>query len=127
MDSYEREHFGFDPGARRVADATLALLGSFYPRAAARLVDVSSRALMDEPLLAAFAYDVPSARVRRISAAALRARAGLLRRLPPRRRPALTFDSPRIRSYPVMPDLATLGTFRAPAGVGCPVPAASSR
>ncbi|CAN5214823.1 oxygenase MpaB family protein [soil metagenome] len=126
MDSYEREHFAFDPGARRVADATLALLCSFYPAPAAGLVELSSRALMDEPLLAAFGYDVPSGSVRRASAAALRARARLLRVLPPRRRPRQSIDTPRIRSYSVMPDLASLGTFSPPAGAGCPVSSTAS-
>ena len=136
MDDYEREHFAFDPGARRVADSTLQLLCSFYPRAAARLVDVSSRALMDEPLLAAFRYAVPSARVRRASAAALRLRARVVGLLPPRRRGLQTFDSPRIRSYAVMPDLAELGTFAEPsqrsgssarsAGAGCPAATGAS-
>jgi hypothetical protein len=121
MDSYEDEHFAFDPGARRVADATLGLLVSFYPAAAAGPVDLFSRALMDEPLLDAFRYDLPSTAVRRAAAAALRARARLLRAMPPRRRPMQTFDSPRIRSYASPPDLATLGTFGPRAGAGCPV------
>ena len=34
MDSYEAEHFAYDEGGRRVADATLALLVSFQPRIA---------------------------------------------------------------------------------------------
>ncbi|CAN5584727.1 oxygenase MpaB family protein [soil metagenome] len=121
MDAYEREHFGFDAGSRRVADATLALLTSFYPSPAAPLVELFSRALMDDPLLEAFRYDAPGPRVRRISAGALRARARLLRVLPPRRRPRYGFETPRIRSFSVAPDvagLAGLGTF-AP---GCPVP-----
>ncbi len=124
MDDYERDHFAFDPGSRRVADATLGLLCDFYPKAAGRLVHLSSRALMDDHLLAAFRYDVPSARVRSASAAALRSRARLLRLLPPRRRPVTAFDSPRIRSYSVLPDLASLGTFApgaASVGAGCPV------
>ena len=50
MDDYEAAHFGFHPGARRVADATLALMVGFYPRPAARVVEVFSRALMDPPL-----------------------------------------------------------------------------
>ncbi|WP_300402429.1 oxygenase MpaB family protein [Nocardioides sp.] len=125
MDDYERGHFAFDAGARRVADSTLALLCSFYPRPAKGVVDLFSRALMDEPLLAAFAYDVPAPSVRRASAAALRARARLLRRLPPRKKPRMAIDTPRIRSYSVLPDLASLGTFPASAGAGCPVPDAS--
>lgn len=122
MDDYEAAHFAFDTGARRVADATLGLMTSFYPRPAARVVDLFSRALMDEPLLAAFDYRNPSPRVRRLSAGALRARARLLRRMPPRRKPSQTIDSPRIRSYATTPDLTTLGTF-AP---GCPVPHAGT-
>ncbi len=126
MDDYEREHFAYDAGARRVADATLALMNSFYPKPAARLVELTSRALMDEPLLAAFDYAVPPRPVRRATAAALRARARLLRVLPPRRRPMTTFDGPRIRTYSVLPDLASLGTFptevpRPAAAAGCPV------
>ena len=31
LDAYEREHFGFDAGGRRVAEATLALLATFPP------------------------------------------------------------------------------------------------
>lgn len=36
MDGYEAEHFGFDPGGRRVADATLRLLTTCYPGAVRR-------------------------------------------------------------------------------------------
>ncbi len=122
MDDYEREHFAFDAGARRVADATLELLVGFYPRPAAGAVRRFSRALMDEPLIAAFDYPPPSPRVRRLAAGALRARARLVARLPPRRRARLAIDGPRIRSYAGMPDLTTLGTF-AP---GCPVPRTGS-
>lgn len=117
MDSYEREHFAYDEGARRVADATLELLVSFYPRVAAPGVRLFSRALMDDPLLAAFAYDAPSPVVRRVSAGALRARARVLRLAPPRRRPRHQIDTPRIRTHSGKPDLAAMGTF-AP---GCPV------
>lgn len=117
MDSYEREHFAYDDGARRVADATLELLVSFYPRPAAPGVRVFSRALMDQPLLTAFAYDAPSPVVRRLSTGALKARARLLGLAPPRRRPRLAAEGPRIRSYAVAPELSAMGTF-AP---GCPV------
>ncbi|WP_134765577.1 oxygenase MpaB family protein [Nocardioides sp. 1609] len=120
MDAYEREHFAFDDGARRVADATMHLMTTFYPHAAAPGVRLFSRALMDEPLLRAFGYAEPGPTLRRVSAGALRARARLVRRFPPRRRPQLVLDSPRIRSYPAdrgAPDLASMGTF-AP---GCPV------
>lgn len=120
MDDYERAHFAYDDGARRVADATLELLTSFYPAAAAPLVRTFSYALMDDPLLAAFAYPGVPDRVRALSEGALRARARLLTVLPPRRRAARAIDSPRVRSYDAMPALETLGTFT-PFG-GCPVP-----
>lgn len=117
MDSYERDHFGYDAGARRVADSTLELLVSFYPSFAADGVRLFSRALMDDPLLASFDYDSPSPLVRRVSEASLRARARFVGLLPPRRRPRLGTANRRIRSYTGTPDLGAMGTF-AP---GCPV------
>lgn len=111
MDDYEAAHFAYDDGARRVADATLALLVGFYPRPLAPVVRVFSRALMDEPLLRAFGYPDPGPLVRRISIGALRLRARVVALLPPRRRPKLVRDLPRIRSYPHGFDLAELGTF----------------
>jgi hypothetical protein len=118
MDDYEAQHFAYDEGARRVADSTLRLMTTFYPRPAARAVEVFSRALMDEPLLAAFRYADPGPSARRVSRGALRARARLLAVLPSRRKPRLIKDLPRIRSYPAGYRLTELGTF-AP---GCPVP-----
>ena len=117
MDAYEREHFARDAGGRRVADATLELMTTFYPRVAAPGVRLFSRALMDDPLLDAFAYPAPPTVVRRLSAGALRARARVIGVLPQRRRMRLAIDTPRVRSHSGSPDLATMGTF-AP---GCPV------
>jgi hypothetical protein len=118
MDTYEAEHFGFDAGGRRVADTTLELVTTFYPRPLRRAVEVFSRALMDEPLLRAFGYDVPHPVVVRTCRAALRARGRLLRYFPARRRPKLVEDFAWVRSYPDGYDLARLGTFPA----SCPVP-----
>jgi ER-bound oxygenase mpaB/B'/Rubber oxygenase, catalytic domain len=118
MDTYEAEHFAFDGGARRVADRTLELVTTFYPRPLRRAVEVFSRALMDERLLRAFRYDVPHPVVVRICRAALRARGRLLRHFPARRRPKLVEDFSWVRSYPDGYDLARLGTFPA----SCPVP-----
>jgi len=117
MDGYEAAHFAYDEGGRRVADATLDLLVGFYPRPAAPLVRVFSRALMDPPLLRAFRYPEPGPLVRRVSTGALRLRARLVAHLPRRRRPRLVRDMPRIRSYPHGFDLAAMGTF-APGEVG---------
>jgi hypothetical protein len=118
MDSYEAAHFAFDEGARRVADTTLGLVTTFYPRPLRRPVEVFSRSLMDEPLLRAFRYDAPHPAVVRLCRAALRARGRLLRLFPARRRPKLVEDFPWVRSYPDGYDLARLGTFPA----SCPVP-----
>jgi hypothetical protein len=120
MDSYEREHFAYDDGARRVADATLELMVSFYPGAAAAGVRLFSRALMDDPLLAALAYDAPPTPVQKVSVAAMRARARVVALMPPRRRARYLVDTPRVRSYTGqqgVEGLSGMGTF-AP---GCPV------
>lgn len=117
LDAYEPEHFAHDPGARRVADATLELMLTFHPKAAGRAVEVFSRALMDQPLREALGYDAPSPRVERLSRSALRARGRLLRLFPARRRPRLSADLPWIRSYPDGYRIEELGTFPP----GCPV------
>jgi hypothetical protein len=121
MDDYEAAHFAYDEGARRVADATLELMVTFYPRPLAPLIRVFSRALMDRPLLGAFGYPEPSPLVRRVSTGALRLRGRFVALLPARRRPKLVRDMRRIRSYPGGFDLVEMGTFTP----GCPVHAAS--
>ncbi|WP_110206205.1 oxygenase MpaB family protein [Nocardioides daejeonensis] len=118
MDAYEAEHFALDAGGRRVADATLRLLLSFYPRPLRPLVEVFSRALMDDPLLEAFGYRRPPAWVVRLSRAGLRLRGRLVGLLPPRRTPRPLIEDPRIRSYPDGYRIDELGTFPQ----GCPVP-----
>lgn len=118
MDEYERVHFAYDAASARVADRTLALLVSFYPRLFAPVVEVFSRALMDPPLLRAFGYREPGRIVRRLSAGALRLRARAVAVLPKRRAPLHVIDLPRIRSYPNGFDIEQMGTFVP----GCPVP-----
>jgi ER-bound oxygenase mpaB/B'/Rubber oxygenase, catalytic domain len=118
MDGYEATHFGYDEGGRRVADATMRLLVSFYPAVLGRPVEAFSRALMDEPLLEALGYRRPSGLVRALTTTAMRARARALARMPARRRPRHSPDLPQIRSYPDGYRLESLGTFPR----GCPVP-----
>ena len=126
MDDYERAHFAYDEGGRRVADSTLALMTTFYPRPARKPIEVFSRALMDKPLLDAFGYDEPPAAIRRASLLAMRARARLLRCTPSNRKPTFTADLPRIKSYPHGYALGDLGTFPTPGVAGCPVPHAAT-
>ncbi len=116
MTAYEAEHFAYDEGGRRVADATMALLAGFYPRVLAGPVDVFSRCLMDEPLLAAFGYRRPPAPLVRAARSGLRARARLEALLPARRRPRHSLESPRVRSRPDGYRIEELGTFPR----GCP-------
>lgn len=120
LDEYEAAHFGWDPGARRVADATLALLATQSPndKLPKALVDRMSYALMDPPLLAAFDYPRQPRLVERVVRGGLALRGRVVRRLPPRRTPFYGRDLPSITSYPGGYDLERLGTF-AP---GCPVP-----
>lgn len=120
LDAYEREHFGFDAGARAVADSTLALLATFPPNDALpeALVRRMSLAVMDAPLLDAFRFPHPAKAVRRLVRGGLRARGRVVRLLPPRRHPYFARQLPQIRSYPQGYEVGRLGTFPD----GCPVP-----
>lgn len=113
LDDYERVHFGFEDGGRAVADATLDLMTTFPPNRYAPKAPVRrfARALMDEPLLDAFGYPHPTRAERAVASGALKARAALVRRMPPRRRPTYFRQSSTMRSYPDGYDVANLGTF----------------
>jgi hypothetical protein len=117
LDGYEAEHFALDPASVRVADATFALMKTFYPRALAGPVDVFSRAVMDRPLRDAFGYRSPPAPVVAAARGALRLRGRAERLLPARRTPMRVEDLRWIRSYPDGYDVEQLGTFPR----GCPV------
>lgn len=118
LDDYEAERFAYDEGGRRVADATMRLLASFYPRPLAPAIDLFSRAVMEDHLLDAFRYRHPSPAARRVVNGAMRVRARALAHMPPRRRPQLAQKMSRIKSYPGGYRLDQLGTFP----TGCPVP-----
>ncbi|MDN4475387.1 oxygenase MpaB family protein [Demequina sp. SYSU T00192] len=118
MDAYEEEHFAFDEGGRRVADATLALLLTFRPRVPDALMEPFSRALMDDALLEAFRYPRPPRAVVAGSRLAVRLRGRMAGLLPSDARPTRVEDLPWIRSYPDGYRLENLGTFPS----GCPVP-----
>lgn len=115
----EAEHFGRDPAARRVADATLGLMLTFHPRVPGRLVHAFARAMMDPPLREAFGYAAPPAPLEWLAHRGLRARGLALRAFPARRRPKLVADLAWVRSYPDGYRVEELGTF--PSGGGCPV------
>ncbi|QHC24337.1 oxygenase MpaB family protein [Streptomyces sp. GS7] len=122
LDAYEKAHFGWDPGARRVSDATLDLMAGWYGPLAP-VVRGASMALLDDTLLDAFRYDRPRPAVRKAVRGALKLRARAVRLLPPRRTPHYARQNPEIKGYPNGFRVAELGTFPAarPMG-GCPVP-----
>ncbi|WP_369256125.1 oxygenase MpaB family protein [Streptomyces sp. R35] len=125
LDSYEEAHFGWDVGARRVSDATLELMASWYPRPLAHLLRTSTLALLDEPLLRAFRYELPGAVTRALVRRAVRARGRLVRLMPPRRAPHFARQNWEIKGYPDGYRVAELGTCPVPGVRGCPVSSAA--
>ncbi|ROR92848.1 oxygenase MpaB family protein [Nocardioides aurantiacus] len=124
LEDHEAAHFGPDEGGRRVADATLELMTTFWPNRLlpARVVERLSFALMDEPLLRAFGYPLPTRAERRLVHAAMRLRARWLRHRPARSEPRWASDLGHFRTYPAGYDVAGLGTFAA----GCPAHGAAT-
>ncbi|MCB5168395.1 DUF2236 domain-containing protein [Streptomyces bambusae] len=121
LDAYEAEHFGWDEGGRKVSDATLGLMASWYPAPLAPALRTASLALLDAPLLHAFRYEPPHPAVRTLVRGTLRLRGRAVRLLPPRRTPHYARQNPEIKSYPGGYALSDLGTFPVPGRGGCPV------
>ncbi|CAL9616908.1 oxygenase MpaB family protein [Streptomyces pilosus] len=121
LDAYEEAHFGWDEDARRVSDATLDLMASWYPRPLAPALRTATLALLDEPLLRAFRYTPPSAATRAWVRRAVRLRGRAVRLLPPRSAPHFARQNREIRSYPDGYRPADLGTSPVPGLRGCPV------
>jgi hypothetical protein len=111
LDAYEREHFAYSPGGRAVSDATLTLLAGFHPRPLRPLLRRSTLALLDAPLREAFRYPDPGTMTRALTVAALRARAVIERRLPPRRKPRYVRQLREFAIYPHGYSVDELGTF----------------
>ncbi len=107
LDSYERERFAFDSGGRRVADATMGLFGSWFPRPLAGSVGRGARLLMEPHLLDAFALDHPPSVMRAMAQLGLKLRGKLIRLGPPRpdSRPVL----PNTPTYPHGYEITDLG------------------
>jgi hypothetical protein len=113
LDDYEDLHFARNTSSRVIADATLDLMATFpaqrmLPTAWVR---AGAHAVMDPKLLAALGYPLPNRRLVAAVRRSLRARAALVRRLPPRRRPCYASRRRDIRSYQPGYDVAALGTF----------------
>lgn len=109
--AYERAHFRFTESNRKVADYTLNLFLSWYPRPLRPIVRQAILAVLEDALLDAFGYEHPGAGVRRLVDVALHLRAAVVSFLPRRRRPHLVTKE-RIPSYPGGYRLADLGVPR---------------
>jgi hypothetical protein len=123
--AYEREHFRRVPGGMAVAAAGRdLLLGWYLPPALRGLGARVLAALLDEPLLDAFGWPVPTAAERRAVEGALRARSRALRAMPGRTHPHLSTMVPT-RSYPEGYRIGALGP--PPADLGDDAAAAMRR
>jgi hypothetical protein len=107
LDRYERDRFGYLPAGRAVADATLTLLASWYPRPLRPIARRAALLLLDRELAAALRLPAGSAAGRWLVRAGLRVRAVAIRCGPPR--PANRPYRIRTRSYPTGYRLADLG------------------
>ncbi|MFB6572235.1 oxygenase MpaB family protein [Streptomyces noursei] len=107
LDDHEAAAFAYHPANRRVADATFRVLASWYPAVLRPAAARFSLALLDDPLLHALGFPPQPPWLRTLAHRTLRARAALVRLLPPRPegRPGL----PRPRSYPFGYALDDLG------------------
>ena len=106
--AYEKANIRFAETNRRVADYTLNLYLSWYPRVVRPLVRMATLALVEDELLAAFGYERPPRWAVASAGAALRLRALVLRFFPRRRTPRLVTNE-RMRSYPNGYALTDLG------------------
>jgi hypothetical protein len=112
--AYESERFRLAPSNRRIGAATRDLLLGFYlPRRLIPLGRPAVHAFLDPPLREAIGFPPAPAWLGRALPAALRLRARVLRRLPPRRRPRNLTEVPR-PSYPAGYEIEGLGTFPEP-------------
>ncbi|GGT87134.1 oxygenase MpaB family protein [Streptomyces coeruleorubidus] len=121
LDGYEAAHFAWDEESRRVSDATLDLMSSWYPRPLAPLLRTTTLALLDDSLLRAFRYSPPSAATRAWVRRAIRLRGRAVRLLQPRSAPHFARQNWEIKGYPYGYRLDDLGTRPVPGVRGCPV------
>jgi len=112
MDDYEAQHFQPNPDSTAVANATLELFATFYPRILRPAVRRFSRAILDDHLRYSLGYPAIPRWQRVASRKALQLRGRLAGLLPARRRPFRIANlRNRVRSYPGGYLIEHLGTF----------------
>jgi len=114
---FERDRFRFSETNHRIGTYTLDLLASWYPKPLRGAARLAVRGLLDEQMLTAFGFAPAPSWLPPVERAALRARAGVVRLLPPRRTSVLAGASSN-RTYPGYPE-----GYR-PSDLGAPPPPA---
>ena len=110
LDSYQRDHWQPTAEGRRLAASLISVIAAWFPLPARPAVRRFVTAALDPPLRQALGLPEPAGLTRAIVRAALRARAALLRRIPPLRRGHKT--PRRLRTYPRGYELGQLGPAR---------------
>lgn len=111
-EEFEAANFRFAETNRQIGEATTDLLLGFYlPRCLFWAGRPGVRAFLDEPLLQAMGFRPAPGWIRGLLMATLRMRAGVLKLLPPRRKPRRLTELPR-PTYPEGYRIDELGTFR---------------
>ncbi len=90
---YEQKHYHDTETNHRVGMATVELFVSWFPRILSPMVRAVIYALLDSSLMDAFGFPQPPRVIRGLVLVALRVRARVLRRLPPRRNPRLRTEA----------------------------------
>jgi hypothetical protein len=96
---YEQKHFRYADTNKAIGEATRNLFAKWYAPVPPRLIFTGIYAMLDENMLKAFGFPKPPGYVRTLLNAGMRARAAVLRRLPPRRTTAFFVDRPT-HTYP---------------------------
>ena len=105
---YERDNYAYDPANRRVAEATIEIMQSWYPSFLRPLVREGIYAMVDEPLRKAFGFPKGKPILNWSINAGLLLAAKILRYMPPRLEPFRLTKEPN-RSYPNGYELEKLG------------------
>jgi hypothetical protein len=119
LEAFNREygrHLTPGPATRELREHVLSLVGAWFPAPLRGTARRLAPAAFDDELLHGLGLRVPPPWQRQAAATALRARAAVVRRMPPRRTPAFDDGSVRFRTYPGYPDGYDL------AGIGAPDP-----
>ncbi|MGW0434539.1 oxygenase MpaB family protein [Micromonospora sp. NPDC003197] len=100
---YERATFRYSPTNQRIGTYTLDLFGSWYPKPLRGVARIGVLAMLPAELRTAFGFPAAPRIMSAMVSGALRARAAVVRLLPPRTSSQLT-QSPRNRTYPGYPN-----------------------